>query len=1199
MAVTLEQFIENLTESGLFTAEELAAFQQSLPPDRRPTDVQGLARELVRAKRLTRYQAAAIYQGITKGLVLGEYVILDKIATGGMGQVFKAEHRRMRRLVAVKLLPTSAMESPDAVRRFYREVQAAAQLSHPNIVTAYDASEFEGVHYLAMEYVDGRDLGRVVKEHGPLSVQWAVDYVIQAAKGLEYAHAQGIVHRDVKPGNLLLDTNGTVKILDMGLARLNPHELGERELSEWEITENDRLMGTIDYMSPEQAEDTRGADHRSDIYSLGCAFYRLLIGEPPFTGATPMKKLLAHREAPIPSLCAVRPDVPPQLDAVFQRMVAKRPEDRYQSMGEVVAALESFASTDEPSTDVALSAFLKQLSQSDRATKSTAAPFGEDTLHSKDSEETDQSVTARVVRAARGKRLVSLAILSISVALMMAVAVTFLSPGGLGRLGQPGPVPPPFSIATTDQGRATRPQESRPADAGTPRADQAGAGAASRPDERPDEQAGKSPATDGEPPAWREAWAQAEGNAASLVAEQRFGEAVELYNALGDKYQDPPLRARTSEAVNEVLAKADTAYEEIESRAKGLWDEKKYAEARAALQPIIEHHGVEQYVLAARQLLDEIRAAEMHERRLAASVEEERAEAREKERRQRLDAQYAEAMKSAEEMVAAWNFRGALGALEKVHFDDPQAASRLADRRPQIERMARLKARMIEKVNAAKPPLTKKALRVRGPGGELVGADEHGLTARLMTDKTESLPWHDLSPEALHELIKLAIDDQIADDWLAAGLLCVVAGDTTLAEQHFEKAKGLGINIEPYLATSGAAALARATGLLEQRKFDEAHDVLDHVSAHYVETPWYADNKQAIAAARTEARQAIVEREAEKLYQQAAERFAGGDLFDVRDLVEKLRADYPNAGPVTDRERKPSFAELEQAVALLGPRRTVRTDGEGDFITIQQAIDAAGPNTLIEIEDNGPYNEKIRIPPEKTGLTIRGADDCWPVVTSVGPIRDFDVLAFVQAAETTLQRLILVHGTPAGERPSCLAVHAPGCRVRSAIVVAKAVPAGFWTQFGHGECEVDDSIISAKGDLRGRVVFRNCLILGDAMHADRPCELRHSTIANDLTLVNPPSVVLDCIVGKIHVGRGGHRIENCILGAPPPQESTNCVVAAPRFRDAMDFDFSLLPNSPGAKKASDGGDVGCRYTPEMVELCEQAVELRKQIAIKF
>ena len=206
MAVTLEQFVENLSRSGLLTAEELASFQESLPPERRPKDVQGLARELVQAKRLTRYQAAALYQGKTRGLVLGEYVILEKIGSGGMGKVYKAEHRRMRRLVAVKILSPSAMDSPDSVRRFYREMQAAAQLSHPNIVTAYDAGEHEGVHYLAMEFVDGRDLGKIVKHHGPLSVEWAVDYVVQTARGLEYAHSQGIIHRDVKPGNLLLDT---------------------------------------------------------------------------------------------------------------------------------------------------------------------------------------------------------------------------------------------------------------------------------------------------------------------------------------------------------------------------------------------------------------------------------------------------------------------------------------------------------------------------------------------------------------------------------------------------------------------------------------------------------------------------------------------------------------------------------------------------------------------------------------------------------------------------------------------------------------------------------------------------------------------------------------------------------------------------------------------------------------------------------
>ncbi len=279
--------------------------------------------------------------GPQKIKILGEYLIMSKIAAGGMGQVYKAQHQRMRRIVALKVLPPQAVLSPNSVRRFSREVQAAARLSHPNIVTAFDAGEQQGIHYLVMEYVPGRDLSTLVREHGPLDVESALECILQTARGLEYAHSEGIIHRDIKPSNLLVDKRGTVKILDMGLARFDDESGINGALSNADLTRSEQIMGTVDFMSPEQAEDTRCADARSDIYSLGCTLHSLLTGAAPFQGDTVVKKLLAHRAGEIPSLIAQRPDIPKQLDEVFQRMVAKEPDHRFQSMTEVIAALEA------------------------------------------------------------------------------------------------------------------------------------------------------------------------------------------------------------------------------------------------------------------------------------------------------------------------------------------------------------------------------------------------------------------------------------------------------------------------------------------------------------------------------------------------------------------------------------------------------------------------------------------------------------------------------------------------------------------------------------------------------------------------------------------------------------------------------------------------------------------------------------------
>ncbi len=340
MEVELEQFIRELKETGILAAETLHDF---LPPKKNPKDAQELARELVRQKKLSVFQAEAVYRGRGKSLILDNYVLLEKIGQGGMGQVFKARHRRLDRLVAVKLLAPNVVKDPAAVARFQREVLAAAKITHPHIVAALDAGCANGAHFLVMEFVDGSDLAAVVKKQGPLPVNHALHYLLQTAQGLTAAHAAGIVHRDIKPANLLLEQSGTVKILDMGLVRLLDDAPGQPEL-----TTTGAVMGTVDYIAPEQALNTKSADARADIYSLGCSFHYLLTGRAPYAGDSMMAKLLAHREQPIPALRAARPDVTDAVEAIYQKMMAKAVVDRYQTMDELIADLSRWPAANLP-----------------------------------------------------------------------------------------------------------------------------------------------------------------------------------------------------------------------------------------------------------------------------------------------------------------------------------------------------------------------------------------------------------------------------------------------------------------------------------------------------------------------------------------------------------------------------------------------------------------------------------------------------------------------------------------------------------------------------------------------------------------------------------------------------------------------------------------------------------------------------------
>jgi serine/threonine-protein kinase len=329
----VDQFVDLVKRSGLVDNERLNQALSGV--DLLTVNDSGIiASSLTKAGLLTEWQSEKLLQGRHKGFYLGKYKLLNHIGTGGMGSVYLAEHMVMRHRVAIKLLPNHLASHASYLERFHQEARASASLNHPNMVRAFDVDHEENIHYLVMEYVEGSDLQAVVSRNGPLPFRMAADYMRQAAEGLGYAHRSGLIHRDIKPANLLVDKAGTVKILDMGLARFSDESQGSLTMAY-----DQKMIGTVDYLSPEQALDSHKVDARVDVYSLGCTLYFLLTGDAPFPQGTIPQRLMLHQTAEPTSIRQTRPDAPEELIAICRKMMAKAAGDRYQSADDVAQAL--------------------------------------------------------------------------------------------------------------------------------------------------------------------------------------------------------------------------------------------------------------------------------------------------------------------------------------------------------------------------------------------------------------------------------------------------------------------------------------------------------------------------------------------------------------------------------------------------------------------------------------------------------------------------------------------------------------------------------------------------------------------------------------------------------------------------------------------------------------------------------------------
>jgi serine/threonine protein kinase len=342
---TTDEFLDLVQKSGVVDDDRLGTYLAglratgALPPEPAKAAVQ-----LVRDGLVTHFQAEQVLQGKWRRFSLGRYKVLERLGWGRFGSIYLCEHGPTRRRVAVKVLPASLADDPPSVERLYREARALAALDHPNIVRAYDIDQDDKLHFLVMEYVDGSSLQQIVEKVGPLDVTRAAHYVRQAALGLQHAHdVAGLVHRDIKPGDILVDRSGIVKVIDMGLCHFF-HDEEDVPAARYDGA----VLGTPDYIAPERALDPRGVDIRADIYSLGATFYFCLTGRAPFAEGTRAQKLVWHQTREPKPIRRLQSGEPKRqnLAALIERMMAKDPAQRPQTPLELADALAPF--TTEP-----------------------------------------------------------------------------------------------------------------------------------------------------------------------------------------------------------------------------------------------------------------------------------------------------------------------------------------------------------------------------------------------------------------------------------------------------------------------------------------------------------------------------------------------------------------------------------------------------------------------------------------------------------------------------------------------------------------------------------------------------------------------------------------------------------------------------------------------------------------------------------
>ncbi len=1139
------------------------------------------------------------------GRRIGDFDVVGIVGRGGMGAVYKARQCSLDRLVALKVVQLGEGKEAMATR-FQREARAAAAINHPNIIEIYTVGQEGDLQYIAMELVEGENLSQIVRREGRLDPARALGYMKQTCAALAKAHATGIVHRDIKPMNILVAADGTVKVADFGLAKRMEGDLA--------ATVEGQITGTVLYMSPEVAGGEQG-DARSDLYSLGATFYHVLAGEPPFTGRSTTEVLLKHARTAVPALTERVPGTPPALSRIVQRLLRKEPGERFQSADEALAAI-------------------------DRAERTLGAP-GEDTATSERQALHTAMAGRAEARRQNARKVVLFTSLGAAAAALLIVLVAILSSGGRKPPAEVRtPPPPPDPPATTTTEPPARPptkdtQKITPAPKTTPRA-----------------------------PTWADVLRDVEPKAQAAVKDERFGDAAAEYRALADHFSDEKLRRECQARIQKVQDEAEAAYSKLEAQARKLAAEKSFSKARGALRPALERFGIEPQVRKARDLMAELERLEAGAPQKApASKEEaeklakEEAEKRAKEeagrkadeeRSRQIEVRYIAALQPIDALVRDWDYQKATVALAELRFDDKRLDEQLGVKREQVSLLAKLKVKMIERINKGTPRLRKGTIAIPGLSSELTAADERQITATLGAGAAEGLPWKKLSAKSAHLLAMQVVDRKSGEDLLASALLAVVHNDPATAETEFDDARTAGADVERHLGAMADFSFSRVLGLVEKQAFTEAEEALAALETRHAESPWLTSHKDALDATRAKIKAHTSEASAEKLYKQAVELYKQKDLAALKEVIEKLTEDYDDTKVFGDADRKPTVAEMAEATQKLGKTLTVSRSGRGQHKTIQAAIDAAEPNAVILITEGGFYPDRLVVPVSKKNLTLRGKKGVMPIL-GYDPAgkRVQRRIMDVEATELALDGLVFMAGTSdttstgfigtkgraalrlrgclfatnyrysggelvensggSVEADTCLFLR--GGSVYSALRAKNSICMGrylyIYSSYYSGsriDMEVGPRPAPRPAEATPACKFENCLLY--RFETSTPCQMDFCTVPGGVELRGAPNVVTNSVLEQVDADKGDTTIEHCdVYGKEPfidfARPGKRCFTAAPQFLNPRSFDYRLQRTSPCHKKASDGGAIGCRMTRDMAELIAYAFELRRRGLLDF